>query len=309
MSPARRSGGRRAPRSVQVVIVSYESRAALLRLSRLPRPPRPPAARGHGRRQRQPRRLGPTPSARGTRRCSLLENARNEGFAAACNRGWRAGDAGFVLFLNPDAEVTPGAVETLAARLAARPEIAIVGPLTRNADGSVQVSTGPDLTPWTELAQRRLVRGVERRDPSLLAEAERRHAREHEPAWVSGACLMARRDALVAVDGFDEGFFLYEEDADLCRRVGQMGGRVLFTPGGRDPPSPRRQHGARAAARAPRLSRQSPALLPQAQRRRGRSSRCGSAIAAPWAGDASRSDGADARAEALALLRLAIHGA
>jgi N-acetylglucosaminyl-diphospho-decaprenol L-rhamnosyltransferase len=52
----------------------------------------------------------------------------------------------------------------------------------------------------------------------------------HETAWVSGACLMARRPALVAAGGFDEGFFLYEEDADLCRRVRIQGGRVLFTP-------------------------------------------------------------------------------
>jgi hypothetical protein len=135
-----------------------------------------------------------------------------------------------VLFLNPDAEVLPGALEALAARLAADPTLAIVGPLTRNADGSVQVSTGKDLTPRTELGQRRLVKGVERRSPAFLAEAERRHAVEHEPAWLSGACLMARREALVDVDGFDEGFFLYEEDADLCRRVRAKGGRILFTP-------------------------------------------------------------------------------
>jgi N-acetylglucosaminyl-diphospho-decaprenol L-rhamnosyltransferase len=229
VSPAAPLQGAGAPPSVQVVIVSYESCEALLAcLASLARHVRLPlevtvvdnASRDGSAEAVRTRH----PAAQ------LLVNSRNEGFAAACNRGWRAGHADFVLFLNPDAEVTPGAVETLAACLLARPEIAVVGPLTRGGDGSIQVSTGPDLTPWTELAQRRLVKGVERRDPALLAEAERRHAREHEPAWVSGACLMARRQSLVAVGGFDEGFFLYEEDADLCRRVRASGARVLFTP-------------------------------------------------------------------------------
>jgi N-acetylglucosaminyl-diphospho-decaprenol L-rhamnosyltransferase len=229
VSPPGPPAGADAPPAVQVVIVSYEGCAALLAcldsLARHVRLPLEVTVVDNASRD------GSTDAVRANHpTAQLLVNDRNEGFAAACNRGWRAGRADFVLFLNPDAEVTPGAVEILAACLASRPEIAVVGPLTRHADGSIQVSTGPDLTPWSELAQRRLVRGVERRDPALLAKAERRHAREHEPAWVSGACLMVRRRSLVAVDGFDEGFFLYEEDADLCRRLRAHGARVLFTP-------------------------------------------------------------------------------
>ncbi len=135
-----------------------------------------------------------------------------------------------MLFLNPDAEVAPGAVETLAGLLERRPEVGAAGPRTRSPDGTIQVSTGPDLTLLAERRQRRLVLGVARRDPAALAEAEAIHAREHEPAWVSGSCLIARREALEAVSGFDEGFFLYEEDADLCRRIRAAGWRVVFTP-------------------------------------------------------------------------------
>ncbi len=161
----------------------------------------------------------------------VVANADNAGFGRACNQGWRASRAPLVLFLNPDAEVGPGAVAGLATLLEQRPEIGAAGPRTRSADGTIQVSTGPDLGWIAEARQRRLVRGVARRDPRRLAEAERRHSLEHEPDWVSGSCLIARRTALEAVSGFDERFFLYEEDADLCRRLRAAGWRVVFTPG------------------------------------------------------------------------------
>jgi GT2 family glycosyltransferase len=160
----------------------------------------------------------------------VIASRLNVGFARACNQGLRATTAPHVLFLNPDASVTAGAVEVLAARLDADPDIGAVGPLIRHPDGTVEVSTGPDLSPAAERRQRRLVRGVRRREAGALHEAAERHRREREPDWLSGACLMARREAIEAVGGFDEGFFLYEEDADLCRRLRAAGWRVVFTP-------------------------------------------------------------------------------
>lgn len=163
-------------------------------------------------------------------RARVLANPENVGFARACNQGWRASRAPIVLFLNPDAEPLPGAVEVLLGILEARPEVGLVGPRTRYPDGAVQVSTGPDLSPLAELDQRRLVRAVRRREAWALARAEARHAREHEPDWLSGSCLLVRRAVLEATGGFDEGFFLYQEDADLCRRARAAGWRVVFTP-------------------------------------------------------------------------------
>ena len=112
----------------------------------------------------------------------------------------------------------------------ARPDVGVVGPRTRFADGRIQVSFGPILAPRAEWRQRRLVQGVRRADPEALRQAEALAATEHEPAWVSGSCLLARRQAIDAVGSFDEGFFLYEEDADLCVRVRDAGWRIVFTP-------------------------------------------------------------------------------
>ena len=160
----------------------------------------------------------------------VLESPANQGFSAANNAGIRASSAPQVLVLNSDAELTPGALETLSGLLDARPDVGVVGPRTVNPDGSVQLSFGPDLTPLSEWRQRSLVLGLRARRPEALREAEQRASREHEPDWVSGSCFLARRAALEAIGGFDEGFFLYEEDADLCRRLRGAGWRVLYTP-------------------------------------------------------------------------------
>jgi N-acetylglucosaminyl-diphospho-decaprenol L-rhamnosyltransferase len=160
----------------------------------------------------------------------VIEPGANLGFARACNLGWRATRAPYVLFLNPDAEVAPAAVEALAAVLDARPDVGIVGPATRYADGRPQVSFGPDLTPLGEWRQQRLMRAVRARDARTLSSLEAAISREHEPAWVSASCLMTRRSLLENLGGFDERFFLYEEDVDLCVRARHAGFRVAFTP-------------------------------------------------------------------------------
>ena len=160
----------------------------------------------------------------------VIEQAENVGFARANNRGLAETTAPYVLVLNSDALVQAGTVEGLVALLEEREEVGLVGPRTLNTDGSVQVSFGPMLTPLREFWQRRLVRGVRERRRRHLERAERLSRVEHEPVWVSGSCFLARREALSMVGGFDEEFFLYEEDVDLCVRLRAAGWSVLFTP-------------------------------------------------------------------------------
>jgi len=163
----------------------------------------------------------------------VIANADNVGFARASNQGWRATAAPRVLFLNPDAELLEGTVATLTAALLARPDRGVVAPQVVHPDGTIEASTGPDLTPLAEWRQRRLVLGMERRDPAVLREVARLHSLPGERDWVSGAGFLARREALESAHGFDEGFFLYEEDADLCRRLRSAGWSVAFEPAAR----------------------------------------------------------------------------
>ncbi len=160
----------------------------------------------------------------------VVANPRNLGFARAANQGLREARTNLVLLLNPDAELRPRAMNALRRVVEVRPRVAVVGPRTRNGDGTIQVSFGSDLTLAVERRQRRLVLGVERRDPAILRQVEEAATREQAPDWVSAACWLARRDALLSVGLFDEGFFLYEEDADLCRRLRAAGWEIAFTP-------------------------------------------------------------------------------
>jgi len=163
-------------------------------------------------------------------RVQLIASPENVGFSRANNAAIARAQAPLVLFLNSDAELKPGCLEALVGVLDARPEVGAVGPRTVDGTGTLQASFGPALTPWNEWGQRRLVRGLRRRAPWALARIDQLASREHEPGWVSGSCLLARRQALQAIGGFDEGFFLYEEDVDLCLRLRAAGWRILFTP-------------------------------------------------------------------------------
>ncbi len=173
---------------------------------------------------------GPEAVAERFPRVKVARLGSNQGFGAANNRGFGLTGAPLVLVLNPDTELGPGALEGLVAVLDRHADVGVVGPRTVYPDGAPQVSWGPDLTPLSEWRQRRLVRGVRLRKPWALQRTEAGAQREFRPDWVSASCMLVRRTALDAVRGFDEGFFLYEEDADLCLRMRQAGFGVMFTP-------------------------------------------------------------------------------
>ena len=162
----------------------------------------------------------------------LLEQAGNFGFAHACNRGWEAGSAPYVLFLNPDARIQPESLRRLLAVLENNERCGVVAPRIVDAEGKLEhslrrrprlVSTYSQAlflhrlfpeAPWTD----ELIR-----DPRAYAEPT-------VVEWVSGACVLTRRSVLEEIGGWDEDFFLYGEDVDICRRVWTAGYEVRYEP-------------------------------------------------------------------------------
>lgn len=161
----------------------------------------------------------------------LIANGTNRGFAAAANQGIRATRAPFVLLLNPDAEIAAGTIGGFLKVSRDRPRAAAIGPMVRDPDGSVYPSARKVPTMVEALGHSFLGPFLPDNRFSrayTMADWDRRSEREVE--WVSGSCVLLRRQALEDVGVFDERYFIYVEDVDLCSRLRQAGWHVLFSP-------------------------------------------------------------------------------
>lgn len=140
----------------------------------------------------------------------VLVNEHNLGFGAANNRGVWAATTEFVLLLNPDCILNGNAVAALLQTAERYPTAAVVAPQLINRQGKQDLSYC--WTPSTWAAQ----------GPGAEADTC--------VGFVSGACMLIRREAMLRVKGFDEDFFLYQEDTDLCLRLAQQWGELILTP-------------------------------------------------------------------------------
>lgn len=161
---------------------------------------------------------------------AMLALDANLGYGVANNRALVQVRTPYALLLNSDAEIHPGAVESLAEYLDAHPRVGLVGPRTLNPNGTPQISWGPRLTPFNEWRHRRWQRAVAAKDSAAYARLETLARRTHAPDWLSGCCLLVRMESLREVGFFDEGYFLYEEDADLCLRLRRAQWGLAFVP-------------------------------------------------------------------------------
>jgi hypothetical protein len=166
-------------------------------------------------------------------RINYEPRSENRGFAAGVNRAARSATAPLLVILNPDVELHAPIVEPLAACLHSRQDAAIVGGLVREADGRLQPSARrfPDLstafggrTSWLTrvLPDNPLTR---RNLASTNVDAGCT-----EVDWVTGAFMMIRRDVFESLGGFDERFFMYWEDSDLCLRALNAGWKTMYQP-------------------------------------------------------------------------------
>lgn len=140
----------------------------------------------------------------------LMANERNLGFGAANNRGVWAAKTEFVLLLNPDCTLDAEAVSQLVRCADASPSAALIGPQLLGRSGQPDISYTWAPNTWAA------------KGPGAEARAC--------VGFISGACMLIRREAMLRIKGFDEGFFLYYEDTDLCLRLAQQFGELIIEP-------------------------------------------------------------------------------
>ena len=161
---------------------------------------------------------------------TLIQPGSNLGFASGNNAGIRASSGEFLLLLNPDTAVTADAISRLVRELKEHPEAAAVGPRLVDERGVAELSFGWTISPFGEM-QQKLTGALYRRSAPLVRQRVDRWLRTPgERKWISGACLLARRRDLEAVGLFDERYFMYTEDVDLCVSLRRRGRTVRFVP-------------------------------------------------------------------------------
>lgn len=163
----------------------------------------------------------------------VVRGAENLGFAKAVNRAAELGGEGPVLLLNPDARLKASELERMAQALAAETDIAIVAPKVEQPEGRLRIldlGNAPTvwrmLMHWTGISRWsgrfHAFEGVYLRDGGPM--------QRREVDWVTGACMLIRREAWNSVGGLSERWFMYAEDVDLCLRLKRQGWRVVYEP-------------------------------------------------------------------------------
>jgi N-acetylglucosaminyl-diphospho-decaprenol L-rhamnosyltransferase len=162
----------------------------------------------------------------------LIVNAGNLGFTAACNQGLALSRGRCLLLLNPDTEVIGDALARMVGYMDDHSDVGALGPQLRYADGSLQPSRRRFPTFATALLESTILQQwwADNRVLRLYYMADTPDDAVQLVDWVVGACLLVRRQVYEQVGGLDEGFFMYSEELDWCKRIKDAGWAVAYLP-------------------------------------------------------------------------------
>jgi len=163
----------------------------------------------------------------------LFENKRNLGFSAACNQGIRKSRGQYILLLNPDTEFTSGGIGKMIEFMDAHPQVGICGPQMIDPQGKIHFScrSFPSYLTAISSGQSILNRLFPHNPLSrkyLLKDQNRSQKKEVD--WVSGSCLLTKREVVERIGLLDELFFMYVEDVDFCYRTKKAGFLIYYFP-------------------------------------------------------------------------------
>ena len=154
---------------------------------------------------------------------TYLRLPENYGFAKANNKGAEKASAPYLFFVNPDCLFVEDCLPPL---LEAIRQAGVAGPRVTNEDGTVQLSFGPFLSLRSEFQQKKRMKD----EKSEQMQNWIRQQGQFFPDYVSGCALLISKKLYDQIGGFDEKFFLYEEDVDLCKRVHELGKQIVYVP-------------------------------------------------------------------------------
>ncbi len=159
---------------------------------------------------------------------TCIETGENLGFARANNLGINNSRGKYVLLLNSDTKILDNALDRLVQDLEADESTGAVGPRQLDGRGKLQLSWGSFPTFIAEIFRKVLHHRLSLNDFRIRDYLETKFAGKNEVGWVSGSCLMARREALFEAGLLDPHFFMYFEDIDLCERIRRTGREIHF---------------------------------------------------------------------------------
>ncbi len=153
----------------------------------------------------------------------LLRNHENMGFSRANNQGLRASRGYYVLIINTDTLVYSNSIKKMMEEMQKSPDRGGVGPALLTGENEYQVSFGGKVNFFSEAAKKIFINRI-------YSKKLRKNQEKRDVEWLSAACFLSRRDILERAGLFDEHFFLYFEDIDLCMRIREKGWKLVYTP-------------------------------------------------------------------------------